>query len=407
MAVFATLLLLSLARVGRRAPRPVPEQVNGRSAAKLLGEGPLLAGAGRAQIQVGRAGGLFARALVLEAGGARAIVIALDALLIPGPLEADVLRAAGLPPQTCLLLAATHTHAGAGGTWNNLLAEAAGNGVYQAELARAHRDAAVAALAQALRELGPARLQAARELWADGPAQPRGPGPIDRSLAALRALRPDGTVVATLVAYGMHPTAVRKSRAFVSGDWPGEAARAIEERTGGTALVVQGAGGNATWAREGMPAAPQAVAQALGARVAERALALVAPAAPSAARIALGCEVRLLALPATRASPAVPRPLRTLASNALALFAEPFAVQTRIDLPGMQLLGLPAEVVGDLRAPGEAVKVTLADGYAGYVETPERWSRGQGESKTTYYGPDLASAIGLVDPDPEARRQSR
>jgi hypothetical protein len=40
--------------------------------------------------------------------------------------------------------------------------------------------------------------------------------------------------------------------------------------------------------------------------------------------------------------------------------------------------------------------VTLADGYEGYVETQERWSEGRGEAKTTYYGPDLASALGLA-----------
>ena len=397
IAALAVLLLISVVRVvGHRAPLPVPAQVNGRAAVRLHGEGQLLAGAGTAQIQTDRAGGLSARALVLEAGGARVILVALDALLIPGPLEADVLRAAALPPQTCLLLAATHTHAGAGGTWNNLLAEVAGNGVYQAQLARAHRDAAAAAIAQALQGLGPARLRAAREPWPEGPARPRGPGPIDPQLAVLRALRPDGTAVATLVDYAMHPTVVRKNRAFVSGDWPGEAARALEQQTGAPALIVQGAGGNATWAREGSPAAPQAAAQALGERVATHALALASSAPLSAEKVALGCEVRLLALPAARASPAVPRPLRTLASNALALFAEPFAVQTEIELPSLRLFGVPGEVVGDLRPPGDAVPVTLADGYEGYVETQERWSTGGGEAKTTYYGPDLAAALGLA-----------
>jgi hypothetical protein len=40
--------------------------------------------------------------------------------------------------------------------------------------------------------------------------------------------------------------------------------------------------------------------------------------------------------------------------------------------------------------------LSLADGYEGYVEAPDRWSKGTGESKTTYYGPDLARAFQLV-----------
>ena len=71
-------------------------------------------------------------------------------------------------------------------------------------------------------------------------------------------------------------------------------------------------------------------------------------------------------------------------------------MQTEIELPSLRLFGVPGEVVGDLRPPGDAVPVTLADGYEGYVETQERWSTGGGEAKTTYYGPDLAAALGLA-----------
>ncbi|HXN56145.1 MAG TPA: neutral/alkaline non-lysosomal ceramidase N-terminal domain-containing protein [Myxococcales bacterium] len=405
-------LVLALAvPLGRPGVLGPSATVNGRAAFEMRGEGPLRAGAGRARIAIDRPGGLFARALAFSAGGATAVVVALDALLVPGPLEEEVLRETRLPPRTCLILAATHTHAGAGGTWNNLLAEVAGNGVYQADRMRAHRDAAAQAIAQALAALAPAKLAVVQAPWAGGPARPRGKGPIDPTFTALRLSREDGTAIGTLVGYGMHPTVLRRDRAFVSGDWPGEAARILEDATGAPALVVQGAGGNATWAREGMPASPQAAVEALGSEVAAHAQALLAaPAGPHAAEDgssagapsrdgpSISCAVRLVALPKAEASARVPRLLRTLAGNLLALVAPHSAVQTRIDLPGLTLFGVPAEVVGDygLAAHFEGQRtalVTLADGYAGYVETPERAAAGSGEAMTTYYGEGLARAL--------------
>ncbi|GAC1604659.1 MAG: hypothetical protein NVS4B10_17770 [Myxococcales bacterium] len=401
--------------LGRRSPLPAGAIVQGRAAFAERGTGPLRAGAGKAQIALDRPGGLFARALAISMGELTAVVVAIDALLVPGPLEEEVLREALLPPRTCLLFAATHTHAGAGGTWNNLLAEAAGNGVYQAERMRAHRDAAAQAIAQALAQRGPARLVVAQAPWPGGPARSRGPGPLDPTFTALRLSRPDGSAIGTLTDYGMHPTVLRRGRAFVSGDWPGEAARLLEQATRAPALVVQGAGGNATWARDGMPAAPQAAAEALGAAVAAHATALLAatPASPEpgAEPPSLSCAVRLVALPEAQVSARVPRLLRTLAGNLLSLVAPRSAVETRIGLPGLTLLGVPAEVVGDFGLASHAAAqpmalVTLADGYLGYVETPARLAEGSGEAMTTYYGEGLAGALEL-SPSRTASGESR
>jgi len=44
------------------------------------------------------------------------------------------------------------------------------------------------------------------------------------------------------------------------------------------------------------------------------------------------------------------------------------------------------------------VVVGLADGYAGYLETPEGWSTGRGEAVRTWFGPGLAQALGLSSP---------
>jgi hypothetical protein len=64
------------------------------------------------------------------------------------------------------------------------------------------------------------------------------------------------------------------------------------------------------------------------------------------------------------------------------------------------LLAVPAEPVGRVAAewrsslPEGAAIVSLAGGYVGYVESPERMAAASGETIRTYYGPELASRLG-------------
>ena len=365
-----------------------PALLHGRSAGAAEGQGALRAGAARVAIALGAHpvvagyGGrrraksvepVYARALAVEVGGARAYLAVIDTLLISGEMEEEVLRRAGLPPRTCLLLAATHTHSGPGGTWDSAIAGWAGAGAFD----RAQRDAIAQAAAEALRQaaaaLAPAELVVAREEWVRGPARARSEGPIDPDLVAARLRRPDGAEVATLVDYAMHPTSAPHDR--ISPDWPGAV----------PALLLQGAVGNTTWTR-GAP-----LAQA----VADESLRILAGASPERAP-ALACETRILALPAARASPAVPWLVRRAFANVFALGMDHFGVQTRLQLGSLSLIGVPGEPVGELgMAARPAVLVGLADGYLGYVETPGRWEEGKGESSKTYFGPELAHALGL------------
>lgn len=139
------------------------------------------------------------------------------------------------------------------------------------------------------------------------------------------------------------------------------------------------------------------LAEALGARVAQEAMHALAPT-PAVSGAPLRCEVRLVALPAPRASERIPWPLRRGASNLLALFADPYAAVARIGVAGLDLAGVPGEPVGALSRDGVQL-VGLADGYLGYVEDPRRAATGEGESARTYYGPGLASALGIAEAD--------
>jgi len=398
--------------LGRRSAQPPPFLVHGRGTLQVRSEGPVEVGAQRVTIEVPRGaplagyagrrraeneGQVYVRALVLRSGEVRAVIVALDALLVSSDLEEEVLRRAQLPPRTCLLLAATHTHSGPGGTWDNALAEVAGNGRFD----RAMRDAVAQAVADAIRGalgyLRTGRLAVAQVEWGDGPAVVRSAGPVDPTLLALQARDEGGVIVATLVVYAMHPTVLPPSWRTPSGDWPGAAARALEHDTQAPALVLQGAGGNATWSRDGLPADPPAAAQALGTRVARRALDLLETAAWTDGA-PLACAVTLHSLPPAQASARVPWPLRRAASNALALWAEPFAVRTRLSIAGVRFGGVPGEPVGSLALGGGPERfIGVADGYLGYVEDPARAVRGEGESPRTYHGPGLARALDLLE----------
>ena len=314
---------------------------------------------------------VYARALAVEAGGAQAFIANIDTVLIPGELEEEVLRRANLGPQTCLLLAATHTHSGPGGAWDNLLAGWAGAGAFDREQRDAIAQAAAEALTTAGKSIRPAQLRAARKEWPQGPAQLRSEGPIDPELVAVEI-----PGVATAIVYAMHPTSMPRAELRISRDWPGQ----LRD----DALLLQGAVGNATWSG----ADP-------GRRVQSEAARILAGAETSSA-ISLACETHLLALPRAQASRRVPFLLRRAASNLFALALDRFAVQTRLRIGPISLIGVPGEAVGELgRRARPEVLVSFADGYIGYVETPERWQRGEGESSKTYFGPDLARALGL------------
>jgi hypothetical protein len=399
------LLAVPLARPGG----PVPAEVNGRAAVHLRGDAPVFAGAARVPIEVPAGAPLAgypgfrsasvpgivnARALALRAGDAQVLLVSVETLLVPGELEAEVIRRAGLPPGSCLLLAATHTHSGPGGSWNSLAAEVGGSGKFDPAARDSIAQSAADAVRQAIGSLRLARFHAVSERWPDGPAVSRSGGSVEGRVTALQA-RDDLGVIGTVVVYGMHPTVLPKASRVPSGDWPAAAALDIERHTEATALVLQGAGGDASWNRAGTSGDAPAVAEALGTRVATHALrALEATSALSGAP--LTCDVRLVSLPAAHASVRVPWLLRRGASNLLALFADSHAALTRIGVAGLDLAGVPGEPVGSLSRGGVQL-IGLADGYLGYVEGEKRAESGEGESGRTYYGPGLAAALGLTD----------
>jgi neutral ceramidase len=415
----AALVLFATISLGHK-PSPLPQVLGGRRASQATGVGELRAGAARVELSMpshgpvagypmwrrddGTGEPIFVRALVLEQGDLHAVILSLPLLLIPGDLEEAIVHRASLGESDCLLAAATHTHSGPGGTWKNLLLEVGGNGLFKQARVDAVAKAAADAIALARSRLGPAHFATGLETWTAGPAVPRS-GEIDSAFAAARLLDSDNRTVASILVYAMHATVVPRSEHKLSGDWPEAAARQIEEVSDrAPALVLQGAEGSATFSRAQLPEDPLKAAEQLGGRIAAEGLRVISGGQLFPSSTPLSCTTKIAALPEPQAGRAVWRPFRRAAGNLLRLYADRSVVGTTLELPGLALIGVPAEPVGgfaiaERRAHGgRAMLVGLADGYAGYVETPAHWQSAEGESARTWYGPDLAAALGLTIP---------
>lgn len=354
----------------------------------IHGEGPLRAGAAQVQIKLGEhpvlagyAGSrrarevvtpVYARALALQVGAAKAYIASIDTLLIPP----------GLSIPGCGLLAATHTHTGPGGLWDSFAAGFAGAGRFDKEQLEAVRTALDQAVQKADQALAPATLLIAGDEWKQGPSRPRSEGPIDTGFLVLR-LQGESKPIATVIDFAMHP--VSAPRDVLSADWPGVAASQFDEPL----FVLQGAGGNATFDRA-------LTTEQLGIQVAQKAQVLLAQFT-KAETMFVDCAQRVVGLPAPQANKRVPWLLRRAFANLIGLGFAPQAVETHLALGPVTLMGIPGEPVGELGLRSRPrVLVSLSNGYAGYVETEERWNKGQGESGRTDFGPGLAHALGLA-----------
>lgn len=347
---------------------------------------PLRAGAGKAPVDLpeetplagfrpfGRkaekeGGPVFARTLLLEAGGVRTGVVLLELMSLPASLVERIearLQAEGI---ACALVAASHTHTGPGAYDRDLLPQAVAIGRFDARVEQALLDAVGASLAAAERELAPGRLFAGEGRVRIATNRDRPGHAVDDRLDRIEVRRPDGAPVATLLRASAHPTIA--DRDALSGDWPGVVMAGLEGQ-GGVAFVLQGAAGDAVVEGE-------RDARVFGQRVLDAAgsLALAAIDEPPI----LGCRKAGFALPPPDLSAVVPRPLGRFATNLAIPLAPERSQVVALRLGDRTLLGVPGEptaAVGQkLEAKGGRVRtVGLVGGYAGYlVEGPEMRDR--------------------------------
>jgi hypothetical protein len=339
---------------------------------------------------------LHARALVLEAGGARVGLVSLELLSITQEVSARVrekARALGLGD---VLVLATHTHSSLGGYDPRLVAQLVGIGRYRPETVDAILSAAGAALEGAAASLTPVTLEvgSARE---QAFVYMRSGGEAPDGTLTRAVLRGQAGPVAELLVFAAHPTLVPRHRTAVDPDYPGRLSSLRESEGSGVTLLLQGAVGNASvafgegWGLERVADFAKALAELAG-------KAALTPAGESV-RLAL---VRVeAAMPRPDSSRLVPSLTRAAGNNLLCHSSPRVAEVTALALGPLEWLGVPGEPTTGAgaeltRRTGATGVLGLADGYLGYVETAELVKEGQGESRRQYFGPALLERLGTA-----------
>jgi neutral/alkaline ceramidase-like enzyme len=217
---------------------------------------PLAGFASRTGLSEGIASPLHLRVVLLESRTgdttARAVIVSADILwwapeLVAG-YQDKLARLVGAPGQN-VVLAATHNHSGpqtSGRFAPSLgLPDPRFTSLLENALLRAVASAEAALEPVTVRTCrGAHHLGVHRRAWIDGEFQlaPNPDGPSDPELTVVAFERADGSPHSLLVHYACHP--VISSANLISGEYPGAAMRALEERTDAVSLYLQGCSGD-------------------------------------------------------------------------------------------------------------------------------------------------------------------
>ncbi len=233
--------------------------------------------AARTSAATGTALPLHARALALERGRQRLVLLTVDLLGVTSAMRqrtgAALQRTHGLAPESWML-AASHTHCGPV-VDDQLSVAYALDAEARARIARytADLEATLARIAgEALDALGPASLHFGRSQTGFGANrrvqfQPR--GPVDHTVPVLRIAGDSGRTLAIVFGYACHNTTLQAGMTEFHGDYAGVAAREIERRhPGAQAMFLAGCGADVNPAPRGTLALVEQHGGALAAAVA-------------------------------------------------------------------------------------------------------------------------------------------
>lgn len=313
------LLLLGATALTSAAPLPAPAE--------------LMVGAARVKITPSAAelvdpfktiaDDIHVRAVVIDSGGKRAVMIIADVPTISAKVSADIIgkvSAQAHVPAANIMLGTSHTH--------NAMRVATEPGILipaSPKFVERVTTATLEAVRQAETRLQPARagvgrgkayLIANRNLWSAAHGRyitgvdRTGNEPIDHGLGVMKFETLDGKPIAFLLNYAIEPVVAMAIPSEISGDVPGAASRMIEERAGGdaVALFTIGAAGAPLYESEHTPierrrAHTLSLIDSFATILAEEGLAVAQHLPTSASAVTIGGESRQLVCPGKITTP--------------------------------------------------------------------------------------------------------
>ncbi|MBJ6761285.1 neutral/alkaline non-lysosomal ceramidase N-terminal domain-containing protein [Myxococcaceae bacterium JPH2] len=380
---------------------------------RIRGEGPLRAGAAKVELQppfpVVVAGypppraeanvaepPLHARAVVLETGGVRVGLVSLELLFITPEVTERVRARARESGVGEVLVMATHTHSSFGGYDTRLVAQVSGTGRYRSDAVESAVAGASEAVARAAASLTDVTLEVGKAEDA-GLVYTRTGGQAPDGALTRVVLRGASAPVAELLVFAAHPALIPRQRERVDPDYPGRLSALRETASGGVTLLLQGAVGNASVAySEG-----QGVERAEGFARALSSLADRAELVPAQGPVTLSLARMSAAMPRPDSTRLVPGFTRSAGDNVLCASAPREAEVDALRLGPLSLVTVPGEPTTgagvELRERTGATHVlALANGYVGYVDTPELVRAHEGESMRQYFGAGLLERLNVA-----------
>ena len=345
---------------------------------------------------------LYVRALALSDGEDTLLLISADLLVFTQPLAERILRRISEEnsiPRQGILLAATHTHSGAGSIATGFLHEQV-FGRYRKDIEEGIISRILWSARQALENRKPVRWsKASDERLLEGFVENRAlPGGLsDPSISVLIFSEEPGGVVAAVVNAAAHPTLLDSRDMRFSADFPGELCRKMEEHyPGAVCLFFNGAAGDER-PRDAIGATAEERVQRFGGLLAEAATALASRVLPeSKGDLAVWGGWFGLPEPRIRLGPIPLHPEIGRMMRPTSVFLNVAALE------GTLLVPLPAELTAEL---GIALKRKLAEkgraallmgysnGYLGYAVTAQQYAGGSYEAGMTWYGADFGQIL--------------
>lgn len=225
------------------------------SSSKGKYDGIYLAGFGNSRMATGKHDDLWARAIVLEYGGAKVAIVSIDVIGYYskanfyglGEIKKLVEPKLGLSE---ILIASTHNHEAPDtiGAWGS---NALSDGKYPKYLRFIDRQ-----IAKAINKAGASSVRAVMKLARTDPqtspsiagmqtrTHGRPPNFFDEELRVMQFFDGSGTtldsVIATVINWNTHPESMESKNTVITSDFPHAVREAVEKKYGGTAIYISG-----------------------------------------------------------------------------------------------------------------------------------------------------------------------